>query len=177
MNVNDELLPRVARGDPAAVRECISRYAGRVRGVALRYLGPSDADDAVQEVFIELWRSAGRFDPSQGSEPVFVMTVARRRCIDRRRKAGARPTPTALPDAVAEPARCDSVAICEEAARARLALDELGPEQKRAIELSVCHGLTHEAVARTMSLPLGTVKSHIRRGLSRVRAALGGGGA
>ena len=173
--MTEDLLPRVAGGDPAAVRECISLYGGRVRAVALRSLGPAAADDATQEVFIDLWRNAGRYDPARGCEAVFVMTIARRRCIDARRKLGARPAPTPLPDALPEAVRPDRVSVSEEAARARSVMDNLGGEQRTAIELAVCDGFTHEEVARKMSLPLGTVKSHIRRGLSRVRAALGGG--
>jgi len=173
--VKDGLLPGVARGDPADVRACIARYAGRVHDLARRYLGPADADDAAQDVFIDLWRSAERYDPRRGSEDVFVMTLARRRCIDRRRRLAARPSPEPLSDAVPSPECCDAVTLCDEAARAKLAMNELSADQQTAIQLAVCDGLTHDAVAKRMGVPLGTVKSHIRRGLQRVRAALGGG--
>ena len=173
--MTEDLLPRVARGDPAAIRECISRYGGRVRAVALKFLGTALADDLTQEVFIELWRSAGRFDPTRGSEAVFVMTITRRRCIDLRRKIAVRPNTAPLPEMLPEIVRSDAISISEEAGRARAVMEELESDQRTAIQLAVCDGHTHEEVARKMSLPLGTVKSHIRRGLSRVRAALGGG--
>lgn len=173
--MTEDLLPRVAQGDPVAVRECISRYGGRVRAVALRYLGATFADDATQEIFIELWRFAGRYDSSRGTEPVFVMTIARRRCIDLRRKLAIRPNVDPLPDALPANDRSDAITISDEANRARAVMDELGKEQRTAIELAVCDGHTHEEVARKMSLPLGTVKSHIRRGLNRLRDVLRGG--
>lgn len=173
--MTEDLLPRVARGDPAAIRECVSRYGGRVRAVALKFLGASLADDLIQEVFIELWRSADRFDPKRGSEAVFVMTITRRRCIDLRRKLAVRPNTASLPDGLPDSEKSDAVAVSEEAGLARAIMEGMGSEQRTAIQLAVCDGHTHEEVARKMSLPLGTVKSHIRRGLSRVRAALGGG--
>src|ERR1043165_482447 len=85
------LLARVAGGDPRAVRDCIARYGGLVWSIARRFEG-ADAEDAVQEIFLDLWKSAARFDPQIASEPAFVAMIARRRLIDRRRTRRRRPT-------------------------------------------------------------------------------------
>ena len=77
------VLPSVAAGDRSAMESCLQRYEGLVWSLARRMLGESsEAEDAVQEIFIELWRSAGRFDPDEGSEATFVATIARRRLVD-----------------------------------------------------------------------------------------------
>jgi RNA polymerase sigma-70 factor (ECF subfamily) len=172
--VRPPLLPRVAAGDPAAVRDCLARYGGLVWGLARR-LAP-DPEDAVQDVFIELWRAAGRFDPAVAAESTFVAMIARRRLIDRRRKLGRRPKSEGLPaDVPARSGPCP-VELADDAAAAARALAELRPEQQEAIRLAVCGGLTHEEVAERTGQPLGTVKSHVRRGLRRVRDLLTAGG-
>src|SRR6202000_2241380 len=86
------MLQRIASGDSAAVRECIDQYGPLVWSIARRLSRtPSDAEDATQEVFLDIWRSAGRFDASQGSDKVFIAMIARRRLIDRLRKSSAEP--------------------------------------------------------------------------------------
>src|SRR5260370_2342586 len=83
------VLARVAEGDARAVRECIDQFGGLVWAIARRFTrNRADAEDAVQEIFTDIWRSSGRFDPAQGSEKVFVTTIARRRLIDRWRRKG-----------------------------------------------------------------------------------------
>ena len=172
----DPLLPAVARGEAGAVEACIGRYAGAVWWLADRYLPTRvDAEDGVQDVFLDLWRSAGRFDPAAGTEKTFVLTVARRRLIDRRRRLAARPDfrcpvppdrrdPAAGPPAAAE--------CADESARARGELRNLPPDQRRVIELAVDGGLSQTEIAASTGLPLGTVKSHARRGLRRLRDRL-----
>ncbi len=133
-----------------------------------------DAEDAVQEVFVELWRSAGRFDPAAGTELTFVLTIAKRRLIDRTRRLRRTPLPDgdALVDNVT--ARTDDdVDVRDELAGLSKALDLLRPEQRTVIELAYLDGQTHQEIARDTGMPLGTVKSHARRGLSRVREILG----
>src|ERR1041385_2281154 len=85
------LLARVAGGDPRAVRDCIARYGGLVWSIARRFEA-ADAEDAVQEIFLDLWKSAARFDGRIASEAAFVAMIARRRLIDRKRTRGRRPT-------------------------------------------------------------------------------------
>jgi RNA polymerase sigma-70 factor (ECF subfamily) len=172
--VSDPVLPRIARGDQSAVRECLDRYGGLVWGLARRFLGNlADAEDAVQDVFVDLWKSAGRFDPALASEPTFVTLVARRRLIDGRRRTLRRPPAQPLPEALpAGPPGPDRAETADEAARAAQALAGLRDEQKRMIHLAIYQGLTHEEIAERTGVPLGTVKTHIRRGLMKVREAL-----
>src|SRR5438132_13118196 len=86
MTTTEDLLPRVARGDGVAVEQCVDRYGGLIWQIALRFSATrADAEDAVQEVFIDLWKSAARFDPTRASETTFVAMIARRRLIDRKR--------------------------------------------------------------------------------------------
>ena len=174
MAVTDCVLPRIAAGDPAAVSDCIARYGGLVWSLARRFLGnPADAEDAVQDVFIELWKNAARYDPKLASEPTYVTMIARRRLIDRKRRAGR--APAVQPIADEPPAATGSIArveIEDEAAKAAAVLDELRPDERRVIQMAVYQGLTHEEIAAQTGLPVGTVKTHIRRGLIRVRERL-----
>jgi RNA polymerase sigma-70 factor (ECF subfamily) len=95
----DCVLPRIAAGDPGAASDCLARYGGLVWSLARRFLSNvADAEDAMQDVFIELWKNAGRYDPSRASEPTYVTMIARRRLIDRKRKAGRAPPAQPLPD-------------------------------------------------------------------------------
>ena len=167
------VLLRVAHGELQAVKECLSRYGGLVWSLARRY-APAEAEDAVQEIFVDLWKSAARFDPAVASEAVFIAMIARRRLIDRLRSAKLRP---AVGRGAAEtmPERADPAASperCAEAAQAVRALEALRPEQREVLLLSACQGLSHDEIAEKTGMPLGTVKAHVRRGLLRVRAAL-----
>jgi RNA polymerase sigma-70 factor (ECF subfamily) len=167
------VLPRVAAGDPAAVRECLTRYGGLVWGIARRFAAnPADAEDAVQDVFVEVWKAAGRYDPSVAAESTYIAMIARRRLIDARRKQGRRPKAEPLADDVATRAEPCPVELADDAAVAQRALAELRPEQQEAVRLAVLCGLTHDQIAERTGQPLGTVKTHIRRGLLRVRELL-----
>src|SRR3569833_3267642 len=168
------LLARVAAGDPAAVREVLSRYANLVWSLARRF-EPSDTKDAVQEIFLDLWKSAGRYDAERGSEVTFIAMIARRRLIDRRRTARRRPQDSAqVADVVLEELAADGTSPAATAAAAKdaHALDQHRPEQRQLHELSTCHGLSHGEIAQQTWMPLGTVKAHARRGLMSIRAAL-----
>ena len=168
------ILQRVAAGDQSGVRECLDRYGGLVWSLARRLSNTeADAEDAVQEIFLEVWKSAERYDPEIASEVTFIAMIARRRLIDRRRKAGRRPrseTLSAVTDvAEASPDVSEPSSTDEDVAAARRALGKLNPEQQRVLQLSIVHGLSHDRIARATGLPLGTVKTHARRGLIRVR--------
>jgi RNA polymerase sigma-70 factor (ECF subfamily) len=174
--VSDEsmILPRVARGDPDGVRECIQRYGGLVWYLARRYnLSAHDAEDAVQEVFIELWKNAGRFDPAKGSEKLFIATLARRRLIDRYRTDARRLDTEHLDEqragGLSGNGGMEQAVEVERVAQAMQALD---PQQRRLIEMNIVRGLTHSEIVEATDLPLGTVKSHLRRGLLRLRSLI-----
>lgn len=169
------LLSRVAAGDPAAIRECTSRFGGLVWSLARRAsVSQEDAEDATQEIFLDLWRSAARYDARVGSEVTFVAMIARRRLIDRRRSRQRAPRAVPLVDEAAS-AGAPSAELGAEAALAARALEQLRPEQRQVLLLSACHGLSHEEISSSTGMPLGTVKAHARRGLLRVREVLGEG--
>jgi RNA polymerase sigma-70 factor, ECF subfamily len=170
--MSSTVLQRMASGDSAAVRECMDRYGALVWSLARRFSRTaSDAEDAAQEIFLDIWRSAARYDASRGSDTVFVATIARRRLIDRMRKKGGEP-PMEPPETLesiawSDPANEPATAI--DASHAARALQELRPEQRQVLELGLMHGLSQSEIAARLSMPLGTVKSLMRRGLLRVR--------
>lgn len=167
------LLERVARGDAEAVTTLVETYTPVVWAIARRQLGPQCAEDVVQEVFLALWKNAERFDPVLSSEAAFVTTVARRRVIDQRRRADRGPTSELPDEPPAEPdPGLERVDLGEEARAAEAALAELPRKQREVLRLAIVDGLTHVEIAARTALPLGTVKSHVRRGLERVRSVL-----
>lgn len=174
-NVLPPVLPEVARGDRSAIQRCMARYGALIWSIARR-LSPTvaDAEDATQEIFLELWRSAARFDAARGSERVFVTMIARRRLIDRIRSQRPRMEHElpGLEEQAAQVGVDPRIDRCAEAEIARAALEELPQEQRKVIQLSVLEGLSHAQIAARTGLPLGTVKTLIRRGLIKVRLAL-----
>lgn len=173
------ILHRIAEGDPDAVQVCLKAYGGLVWSLARRMLRNSDdAEDAVQEIFLDVWKNAGRFDPTQSSETTFVAMIARRRLIDRIRFSARRINADALEDVLAEPVdRSDkTMQTTLEASDAVKALNALRPEQRQVLQLSIVQGLSHQEIADTTGMPLGTVKTHARRGILQAREFLGLGG-
>jgi RNA polymerase sigma-70 factor (ECF subfamily) len=169
-----DLLPRIGRGDREAVRQCLDRYGGLVWALARRHCGDAvEAEDAVQEIFVELWRHARRFDPARASERTFVAMVARRRLIDRHRRRARRPEWVGLDDERLAATRGDP-SLGAEARRVVGELAHLSAEQRDVLWLSTVEGLSHTEIARQTGMPLGTVKSHARRGLMQLRARLEG---
>lgn len=170
----DPVLPRVATGDPAAINECYDRFGGLVWSLARRFCpNASDAEDAVQEIFIDVWKSAARYDSEIASETTFVAMIARRRLIDRNRRRQRRPPMPTLPEQAAAPA--EAVGEEEQSEDVRLAaeaFEKLRPEQKQVLRLAIHHGCSHEQIATTTGMPLGTVKTHARRGLIKIREIL-----
>jgi len=171
------ILERVAAGDTAALPQCMERFGALVCSIARRSCSnPIEVEEAVQEVFVDLWRCAARFDPSIASETTFIATIARRRLIDRVRRRTRRRLVTGG-DAIesiapaSEPAPSPDEAN-DEAQRAMAAFERLRPEQREVLRLSIHLGQTHEEIASTTGMPLGTVKTHARRGLLRLRAML-----
>jgi RNA polymerase sigma-70 factor (ECF subfamily) len=153
--------------------ECLSTYGGLVWSLARRHsTSTEEAEDAVQDIFLDIWRSATRYDSTVASEPTFIAMIARRRLIDRRRRRHSSPPATGLSEALPLPAPGHLQDVSAEAKIAVRALEKLRPEQREAIVLSACHDLSHEEISRTTGMPLGTVKAHVRRGLLCIRAAL-----
>jgi RNA polymerase sigma-70 factor (ECF subfamily) len=162
----------VASGDNAAVREVMDRFGGLVWSLARRScFNPADAEDATQEIFLDLWKSADRYDPSKGSETLFVAMIARRRLIDRIRKQGREPRMEDVEDLGYELASADEsdAETYAEATLAAKAVEMLKPAQKKVLELGLLKGLSHSEIADATGMPLGTVKTQMRRGLIRVR--------
>ncbi|MHC4179985.1 MAG: RNA polymerase sigma factor, partial [Planctomycetota bacterium] len=175
-SVPKTILERVAVGDSPAVEECLQKYGGLVWSLSRRLCSNyADAEDAVQEVFIEVWRHAGRFDPQVASEATYITMIARRRLIDRfRRRSRELDTASIQEEMVESTSRHEEqTEIEEEAARARQYMQQLRPEQRQVLELSITHGLSQSQIAEATNLPLGTVKTHARRGLMRLRELLG----
>jgi RNA polymerase sigma-70 factor (ECF subfamily) len=147
-----------------------------VWGLARRFCrNAEDAEDATQEIFLDAWKSAARYQESAGSEVTFLMTIARRRLIDRARHMGRRISPELLedPGTIASPPQQDQVEVDDEIARAQDALAQLRPEQREVLDMALGHGRTHQEISAAIGIPLGTVKSHARRGLLRLREMLG----
>jgi RNA polymerase sigma factor (sigma-70 family) len=172
---DEPLLAQIARGDRGAAERVLERYKGLVWSLAKRALETeADAEDATQDIFLEVWKSASRYDGTIASEATFIAMIARRRLIDRRRKIGRRPTeeaiyddtpPTTIPASLSQEDR-------ETAAIARDAMTELSDEQQRVLQLSIFHNQSHEKIANSTGIPLGTVKTHARRGLIKLRAII-----
>jgi len=174
-DTDEPLLPQVAGGNHSAVAECIRRYGPLVWAIALRLsMTKEDAEDAVQEIFMDIWRNAGKFDRTRGSEKVFVTILARRRLIDRMRRQKSRlSVEQSLDDHDELPApatmRAERDAEIEEA---RNVFSHLPVPQQRVMTLSLLHGMSHAEIVTHTGLPLGTVKTLLRRGILRVRALL-----
>jgi RNA polymerase sigma-70 factor (ECF subfamily) len=136
--------------------------------------GREDAEEGVQEVFIDVWKHASRFDPATSSEATFVALLARRRLIDRHRRRACRPgfaSVQSLADvpATASGAAIDTIDTADEADGIRRLLGRLRPEERQVLELAIGAGLSQPAIAERMGIPVGTVKSLARRGLIRLR--------
>ena len=171
----NSILYRIASGDKTAVQDCLKSYSGLVWSLARRMLpNQNDAEDAVQEIFIDVWKNAGRFDEKQSSETTFVAMLARRRLIDRLRKSNRQPNVDSLEDVTFEPSKRADLDIHTsiEAKEAAEAVRDLRPEQQQVLYLSICQGLSHQEIADLMKMPIGTVKTHARRGLIEVREIL-----
>ena len=156
---------------------CVDRYSNLIWSLARRFTSSgAEAEDAVQEVFIDLWSSAARYDSSKASETTFIAMVARRRLIDRLRKTKREPNMEGIEAAadLGTPGPAEATEVNDEADRAMRLIRTLKPEQQQIIQLAVYHGHTHQSIADTLGLPLGTVKTHLRRGLLRIRDAMQG---
>jgi RNA polymerase sigma-70 factor (ECF subfamily) len=173
------LLARAADGDAAAFRDFYDRTAAKLFGIIARILvEQGEAEDVLQEVYVTVWRKAAEFDPARASPVTWAATIARNRAIDRLRARNSRPT--APIDEAAEvrdaaPLADAMIDSGREASRLHAALAGLEPRHAAAIRSCYFEGLSYEALAARENLPVGTLKSWVRRGLLRMRGALGDG--
>ncbi|MHC5023890.1 MAG: RNA polymerase sigma factor [Planctomycetota bacterium] len=168
------LMHRVAGGDEEAVGELYDRFSSLVFKVARQLLPTrAEADDAVQEIFVRLWQTADRYDPRRARLVTWVMLIARRHLIDRLRRSAVRPTTTTLEADPAGPradVQPDEPAQCDERNELLLRrIAELPDLQRTVIERAYLQGFTLREVSEQLGAPLGTVKSALSRGLSRLR--------
>ena len=169
-----ELIGLVATGDHRAFEELHRRYARPVLGIALRRIGDRGrAEDATQDTFASLWRSAGRFDPTRGKATSWLFTVARNAIIDGLRR---RPEPTvdAPPESPEPGPGPDDAAESEWVSwRVHRALETLPDQERTLVELAYWSGLSQSEIAGHLGIPLGTVKTRTRSALSRLADELG----
>lgn len=171
------IVARLAAGDMNAAAELYDRYAGQVLGLARRILrNDGDAEEVVQDVFSQAWRTARAFESARGSVGGWLLMMARTRSIDRLRARQARPDTMAEPyaDSLRAPGMLPSEQVLsdEQANRVRAALAALPAPQRHALELAYYEGLTQSEIAKHLTEPLGTVKTRIRTALTTLRERL-----
>lgn len=172
------LLQRAARGDTAAFATLYDATAARVHGLVLRVVrDPAQSEEVTQEVFLEVWRQASRYDAARGSALAWLMTIAHRKAVDRVRSAEAATRRDVTWEQTHRTIEHDSTAEAAQASleahRVRAALGQLTDVQREAIELAYFGGYTHTEVAALLDLPVGTAKTRIRDGLIRLRDTIG----
>jgi RNA polymerase sigma-70 factor, ECF subfamily len=174
----DALLARVARGDEAAFEQTYDQVADAVFGLVRRVVrDPAQSEEVTQEVLVEVWRTASRYEPARGSAMAWIMTMAHRRAVDRVRSEQA------ASDRQARAANREQVVVYDEVAedvearldreRVRRCLDTLTDLQRQSVALAYYEGYTYREVAELLTVPLGTVKTRMRDGMIRMRDCLG----
>jgi RNA polymerase sigma-70 factor (ECF subfamily) len=170
------ILHRIAAGDRTAVQDCLNAYGGLVWSIARKMLrSQEDLEDIVQEIFVDIWKNAERYDDAQSSETTFIAMIARRRLIDRIRFMNRRISADSIEDIPTEPfTRLDkNIQVIIEAKEVAAVMKDLRPEQRQVLYLSIVQGLSHQEISDATGMPLGTVKTHARRGILQAREALG----
>ncbi len=168
-----ELIQRAAGGDRSAFEDLYRRYARPVFGFALRRLGDRGrAEDAVQETFASVWRSAGSYKPERGPGAPWLYAVARNAIVDRARARSD--TPAEIPETAAdEPGPAERTEQSWVAWRVHRALEELPEREHEVIALAYWSGLSQSEVAEYLGIPIGTVKTRTRSALARLAEVLG----
>ncbi len=172
----DGLLAHVARGDQGAFEAVYDRFAGPVYGLILKVVrDPAQSEEVAQEVMLEVWRTAARFDASKGTAATWILTIAHRRAIDRVRSvtASAQREQRIAAAAVGLDEVADSVQATLDRERVRRCLDGLTELQHESITLAYYGGYSHRQVAGLLGVALGTIKTRIRDGLIRMRDCMG----
>lgn len=172
-----ELLHAIARGDEVALARLYDSYRVILFGLMLRILhSRQEAEDVLQDVFLQVWNRAADFDEARGRPFTWLVTLARSRAIDRLRSLGSRErvAQNAAREVIEESSDAMEDAIrAEEGRVVRHALQELPEDQRHALELAYFEGLTQSEIASQLETPLGTVKTRMRSGMTKLRELLG----
>jgi RNA polymerase sigma-70 factor (ECF subfamily) len=174
----EQRLARVATGDKRAFAELYDTTAARVYGLVKRLLvDPAQAEEVTQEIYLEIWQTATRYQPERGSAMSWMLTMAHRRAVDRVRASQAsrdRDSRIGIRDYDREYDQvAEHVEITMEGARVKRALQGLTELQRQAVQLAYYGGLSHSEIAAELHVPVGTVKTRIRDGMIRLRDAMG----
>ena len=177
---NEDLLQRVATGDRDAFAQLYDRTAPRVFGLVKRLLRDhAQSEEVTQEIFLEIWTNATRYEPSKGGATTWILTMAHRRAVDRIRASQAgrdRDVKIGIRDYVAEYDNVAStVEVTIEHERVTKAMSQLTELQRQAVSLAYYGGYSHSEVAAMLKVPIGTVKTRLRDGMIRLRDELGVG--
>lgn len=170
MNQERTILQRIADGDEHAPEDCLRHYGGLIRAMGSSWFSQSqDVEDLAQDVFIELWRCAHRFDPNVAAESSFVKMVTRRQMINRLRRNGRRNDVPLLEglDFASDPGI--SIEQSLDADRINQIIGDFRPDQRKVLSLFFKLGMSHGEISDTTRIALGTVKSYIRRGVIAIR--------
>jgi len=181
--LDQEMIARIGRRDQSAFSALYDRLSGPLYSLAMKMLGdPAEAQDALQDVFLQIWSRAGTYDPEKSSVFSWAVLLTRSRVIDRLRARGRRlrivvgstadEEHGGTTDASTVESAADTAEKSDEAARVRYVLTNLPSEQREAIEMAFFEHLTHHEIAARLGQPLGTVKARIRRGLFKLRQRL-----
>ena len=174
------LLAQAGDGDREAFRGLYARYSAPLFSLAVRIVGdPGEAEEALQDAFVKIWRNAASFDSRKSRPFTWAVTILRRTCIDHLRRRRRLLFTTPLPTDDGAPEGCSSgetvrreTEAREDSERVLGALEGVPANQRRALELALFSGMTHDEIARRLEQPIGTVKSWIRRGMLDLRTTL-----
>ncbi|NOK12328.1 sigma-70 family RNA polymerase sigma factor [Corallococcus exercitus] len=179
LSADRDLLKQVALGSAAAMRGVYARCSARAFAIAVRLLPTrADAEEVLQETFLDVWRRAREFDPARGGLETWVTTIARTRAIDRLRSLG---TASRMVEGVSQqpppvsatpPSPDDSASAAQDQARVRAAMEQLPPEQREVVLLAYFDGLSQSEIAQRTGQPLGTVKTRARLALEKLAVLL-----
>ncbi|MBN8552190.1 MAG: sigma-70 family RNA polymerase sigma factor [Caulobacterales bacterium] len=172
-----QALSDAGRGDRAAFRRVYDATSAKLYGVALRILRDRQlAEDVLQDAYVTIWNKVSTYDPDRASPVTWLATIARNRAIDRLRAAAVRPAGRPLDEAEEvrdeTPDAASFLEARQEADRLHVCLDELEARARTAIRTAFFEGVTYEILAERAEVPLGTMKSWIRRGLQKLKACL-----
>ncbi len=174
-NESSDILQRISMGEDEAISECLDKYGRLIWSLSRKFTcSREDAEDAVQDIFIDIWKYAARFDAAKSPEGAFVNLIARRRLIDRLRKSRSQTLTSISETTVANRPSDDhkKLQMYVEMKYAVDAIDKLGASQRQLVKMAIYGGMTHSEISKTIGLPLGTVKSQLRRGFQKIRTTL-----